>query len=471
MKHLACNCRGLGNPRTVRELHLMVKEKSPNVIFLSETKCNRTRMEGIRNKLNFDHSFIVDCVGRSGGIAFLWKKEVEAELNSYSNHHISLTVFPENLERSILLIGFYGHPVAAKRKESWNLIRLIHSNIQCPWLYLGDFNEILLQEEQFGSHARPFHQMEAFRSVVNDCGMQDLGYNGDCFTWSNRKEGSDFTKARLDRAFVNKGWRDLKLINSVYEAAWGKKEECGLLVKQAWLQSCHLSPKLKASREGLINCREKLKAWGRKIQQAQAEIDKLLGSEELKWRQRAKQRWLREGDRNTKFFHQCASHRRLVNTIKQVANENGVTVNNQKEVGLAFQDFYRNLFSTSDPQGSDALLHSFQARVTREMNRTLTSPYSTEEIQIAILDMNPMGSPGPNGFPALFYHQHWPVVGKEVSEAVLELLNTGKGFKDINSTFISLIPKKKVPKSVTDYRPISLCNVFYKIIAKVIATD
>ncbi|XP_042939489.1 uncharacterized protein LOC122274518 [Carya illinoinensis] len=356
----------------------MVKEKSPDVIFLSETKCYRIRMEGIRNKLNFDHSFIVDSVGRSGGIAFLWKKEVEAELNSYSNHHISLTVFPENLERSILLTGFYGHLVAAKRKESWNLIRLIHSNIQCPWLCLGDFNEILLQEEQFGSHARPFHQMEAFRSVVNDCGMQDLGYNGDCFTWSNRREGSDFTKARLDRAFVNKDWRDLKLINSVlilpaqcsdhnpifvacssstvakiprprifrYEAAWGKKEECGLLVKQAWLQSCHLSPKLKASREGLKNCRENLKAWGRKviqdhkkvltgkreylrrlqeanigqnneqIQQAQTEIDKLLESEELKWRQRAKQRWLREGDRNTKFFHQCASHRRLVNTIK-----------------------------------------------------------------------------------------------------------------------------------------------------------
>ncbi|KAG6643095.1 hypothetical protein CIPAW_09G186400 [Carya illinoinensis] len=215
MKHLAWNCRGLGNPRTVRELHHMVKDKSLDVIFLSETKCKRDRMECIRNKLNFDQSFTVDCVGRSGGLAFFWKKEVEAELNSYSNHHISLTIHPAALERSNILTGFYGQPIATRRKESWSLIRLLQSHIQCPWLCLGDFNEILLQEEQFGSHVRPFQQMKAFRTVIEDCGLKDLDFNGDSYTWSNRREGSEFTKARLDRVFVNKDWMDLKYHNSM----------------------------------------------------------------------------------------------------------------------------------------------------------------------------------------------------------------------------------------------------------------
>ncbi|XP_042969098.1 uncharacterized protein LOC122301783 [Carya illinoinensis] len=56
-----------------------------------------------------------------------------------------------------------------------------------------------------------------------------------------------------------------------------------------------------------------------------------------------------------------------------------------------------------------------------------------------------------------------------VTDAVLEHLNTKAGFQAINHTFITLIPKKKSPEKVTDYRPISLCNVYYKIIAKVIA--
>ncbi|KAG6687673.1 hypothetical protein I3842_11G085000, partial [Carya illinoinensis] len=136
-----------------------------------------------------------------------------------------------------------------------------------------------------------------------------------------------------------------------YEAAWGNREECRFIVQQAWLLSSHLRPKSIASQEGLKFCSEKLKTWSRKafqnhtkklsnkreclrrmqetntghsnvqIHQIQAEIDKLLEDEELKWRQRAKQRWLQEGDRNTKYFHQCASHRKLINTIKSVANE------------------------------------------------------------------------------------------------------------------------------------------------------
>lgn len=103
------------------------------------------------------------------------------------------------------------------------------------------------------------------------------------------------------------------------------------------------------------------------------------------------------------------------------------------------------------------------------MNCSLSSPFSTQEVETAIKDMNPFGSPGPDGFPAVFYHQHWVTIGKEVTTVALEALNNRKRFKEINQTFISLIPKKKCPQIVTDYRPISLCNVFYKIISKVVA--
>jgi hypothetical protein len=60
-------------------------------------------------------------------------------------------------------------------------------------------------------------------------------------------------------------------------------------------------------------------------------------------------------------------------------------------------------------------------------------------------------------------------VGPEVCKAILYSLNNGVLDNDLNSTYIALIPKIKNPTCVTEFRPISLCNVLYKIISKVLA--
>ncbi|KAG6639863.1 hypothetical protein CIPAW_10G131500 [Carya illinoinensis] len=120
------------------------------------------------------------------------------------------------MDKRWIVTGFYGQPVAAKRKEGWNLLRLIHSHTHCPWLCMEDFNKILLQDEQLGSHARSFRQMEDFRTVLEECALMDAGFIGSKYTWCNKREGADFTKARLDRALVNKEWLDLHKLNSVH---------------------------------------------------------------------------------------------------------------------------------------------------------------------------------------------------------------------------------------------------------------
>lgn len=57
----------------------------------------------------------------------------------------------------------------------------------------------------------------------------------------------------------------------------------------------------------------------------------------------------------------------------------------------------------------------------------------------------------------------------DISQVVLSSLNLGSWLKSINHTFIILIPKVQNPEQVTDFRPISLCNVIYKIVSKIIA--
>ncbi|KAF5445540.1 hypothetical protein F2P56_034586 [Juglans regia] len=104
-----------------------------------------------------------------------------------------------------------------------------------------------------------------------------------------------------------------------------------------------------------------------------------------------------------------------------------------------------------------------------DMKAWLLNPFTREEINATVFHMNPLGSPSPDGFPAQFYQKHWEVVGDQVCSYALKFLNHGGLLNDVNDTYISLIPKVKSPTKVADYRPISLCNVLYKIVSKTIA--
>ena len=115
------------------------------------------------------------------------------------------------------------------------------------------------------------------------------------------------------------------------------------------------------------------------------------------------------------------------------------------------------------------MLEGGQEVVTEEINASLAMEYKLEEVVAAIKEMAPLKASGPDGMPPLFYQSYWPDVGKEVTQAVFSCLNSGSILRSINHTFISLIPKVKNPERVTEFRPISLCNVIYKIVSKVIA--
>lgn len=85
-----------------------------------------------------------------------------------------------------------------------------------------------------------------------------------------------------------------------------------------------------------------------------------------------------------------------------------------------------------------------------------------------VKSISPLKAPGIDGYPALFYQRYWHIVGDDVSHFCLEVLNGRIVMEEINRTHLVLIPKVDKPKNMAQFRPISLCNVLYKIIAKVI---
>jgi hypothetical protein len=150
MSLFSWNCRGLGNPRTVRVLHHLVKDKSPSIVFLMETYSSKGYMEKVRCRLGFDCLFVVDPVGRSGGLALFWKKSANIEIYNYSRYHIQALVKDNDGNDIWKFTGFYGNPSRDKRGESWSLLKFLKFCPSLSWCCIGDFNEIVEQGEKKG---------------------------------------------------------------------------------------------------------------------------------------------------------------------------------------------------------------------------------------------------------------------------------------------------------------------------------
>lgn len=123
----------------------------------------------------------------------------------------------------------------------------------------------------------------------------------------------------------------------------------------------------------------------------------------------------------------------------------------------------------ASPTVFDAVLGGVETRVTTTMNDELMRPFEAGELQFALKQMDVETALGSDGFHPLFYKKFWNKVGMEVLEAVLTALNVGTILANLNHTFLNLISKVQSPRQVIDFRPISLSNVLYKLIAKVLA--
>ncbi|XP_042962443.1 uncharacterized protein LOC122296709 [Carya illinoinensis] len=296
MKILSWNCRGLGNPQTVQTFRMFVKEKLPDVVFLMETKIPYARAHGIAKTLNFNGCYVSEAVGRSGGLILLWKQKDLLELVIFSKHHFNVMVNDAYFNFKWLLTCFYGHPNSNLRKQAWSLLSSFKPGDE-GWGVIGDFNEILFNDEKVGGKPRNENLMCTFRNLLEEGNLLDLGWKRNKFTWCNCHEDESFTKERLDRAIANPRWRlnyskvsveSLPAICSdhspillscsfewcsaykyhfsfKYEANWNKKEGCSEIVSEAWQGSNGGETDLNRILKKLDRTRKGLQKWSRHV--------------------------------------------------------------------------------------------------------------------------------------------------------------------------------------------------------------
>ena len=175
---------------------------------------------------------------------------------------------------------------------------------------------------------------------------------------------------------------------------------------------------------------------------------------------------MKNGDRNTSFFHNFANARKKTNMIKKLEDESGTWIEDPGDLSSHINGYFQTLFTREVDDPDANVLDKVKPRVTQEMNELLCSPYMREEVKKALFNIGDLKAPGPDGLHAIFFKRYWDVIGEELTEVVLGALNSATIPDDWNNTTIVLIPKIDSPSKVTQYRPISLCNVTYKVISK-----
>ncbi|CAL9019993.1 unnamed protein product, partial [Prunus brigantina] len=205
------------------------------------------------------------------------------------------------------------------------------------------------------------------------------------------------------------------------------------------------------------------------IKRITSNLNEAWAREETYWHQRSRVKWLNEGDRNTTYFHHSTIARRRQNRILRIQGNNGQWYSGQNATRRVIEEHFKDLFASECVEDDLDILSCVDPVVTEDINTALLQEISSHEIKDAAMQMGSLKAPGPDGYHGIFYQQYWDIIHREVQGIVKDFFAESCNPTTLNSTNIVLIPKVPNPESVTQYRPISLCNYSYKIISKVMA--
>ncbi|XP_022848848.1 uncharacterized protein LOC111371175 [Olea europaea var. sylvestris] len=427
-----------------------------------ETKLEeRKLMRILRNKfIGFWHANNF-ATHKGGRILILWNpSKVILDVMEVHPQIIHCKAICKVTSFTFLVSFVYGFHTMVCRRPLWENIMDFNTNVALPWMILGDFNNVLkFDEKSNGADVNPYE----IKDLANCClqvGLTDVRSIGCFLTWTN---GSVWSK--IDRAMINDIWvqngphiganflpsgylSDHSLcIVSVDDCVgsgkkpfkffniWTMHEDFLDIVQSSWRVNvrgtkqfvlCKKLRKLKVALKELNS-----KHFGRistRANEAKSELE-------------AAQIQLENQPRNLEF-------QVLVKSLRKKSLE---------LVYCPFRPIQREII-TNDPL------------VSLEQGNSLIREITYDEVKEALFDIGDDKSPGPDGYTSCFFKNAWGIICDEFVGAILEFFSLGSMLKQLNHSVIALVPKSDHALHVGDFRPISCCNVIYKVTTKILAS-
>ncbi|XP_019171913.1 PREDICTED: uncharacterized protein LOC109167347 [Ipomoea nil] len=473
------NCQGAGGKPFLRVLKHLINSYKPGIVSLFEPKVSGGQANDICTKIGFSNWIRVEAVDFSSGIWVFWKDPMQISV---------LRTHPQYVLMQVCMLGqtpwylasVYGSLAHHLRRRLWNDLRQVERGFSGPWLAAGDFNTVLNKDETSNYSSFSSYRSADFGTWIQDEGLIDLGFTGAKLTWVKNGNAESIKGARLDRALCNTEWRTrfpgakvthLARIASdhaplflhvdgerqkvprapfVFQAAWLTHTGVNEVVERAW----------NSDRGVLENTRRvasELATWNMESFRNVFKHKRVLMS-----RISGIQKVLAGA------YHKGLAKLDLKLREELETNDYGVWLTEEKDLRDHIQEFYINLFSIEPSEGNVTNLGAQFPRLRRSDWICFNRAVLKEEVHLALKDMKPFKAPGPDGLQAGFYQHMWDVVGDDVFLLVKEAFATGTLPEGLNETLIALIPKVKDLESIKQFRPISLCNVIYKIVTKTI---
>jgi hypothetical protein len=471
---------------------------------LSETKVPPSIAHDSLLQLSYPFMIHAPPSSLKGGMVVARKLGVEVKLINQNHSQVSCIVYSDPFTNPWLLTCFHA-PHGGSKALLWDSLSKIGNSFGGLWLNLGDFNAILSPHEKLGGKTFGSSPHYEFCNFVHSNGLVDLGYDGNPYTWCNKRSGCALIKERLDRGLATKDWillfpnASLKHFSTVgsdhnpifvdtvgsysklpkpfrFESFWVRDPSSFLVIGEAWdpqvggSDAFSFKQSLKSTKLALKdwnlshfgNIHFKLKSLLAAVDAIQREVPSLdnsireeglqlaiqeeLSREEILWKLKSRELWFSCRNLNTKFFHAPTLVRRRYNSINCIKIDNGSFLYNRNDIGSHLVSYFHNLFSSSSPVLDSNLDNLFEPSISSSENDLFCKVPDASEIYQAVKDLWREKAPRPDGMTGHFYQTYWDTVKKSVIRFIQSFFRNGHFPRSFNHTNLLFLKWTTLPK-------------------------